>query len=142
MADRQAYAVDDVSWILRLLTGGIVQQFTGPLLEAHRLRVAAQNDAQRLAAESQIASMEAARDIALAEQADRWSATRLGRLLIVVPFGMWWSAVFAVSILNPLFGWGLAIDDIPPRFWEIATVLIPAVILGDAGALVARRWGR
>ena len=142
MADRQADAVDDVNWVLSLLTGGIVEKFTEPLLEAHRLRLAAQNDSERLTAEKQIASLEAARAIAVAEQSDRWSATRIGRLLIVVPFGVWWTAVFAVSILNPLFGWTLTIDDIPSRFWDIATVLIPAVILGDAGALVARRWSR
>jgi len=142
VADRQADAVDDVNWVLSLLTGGIVEKFTEPLLEAHRLRLAAQNDSERLTAEKQIASLEAARDIAVAEQSDRWSATRIGRLLIVVPFGVWWTAVFAVSILNPLFGWTLTIDDIPSRFWDIATVLIPAVILGDAGALVARRWSR
>ena len=131
-----------MSWFVGLLTGGIIQQFTAPLLEAHRLRLAAQNDSERLMAEKQIASLEAARDIALAEQSDRWSATRIGRLLIVVPFGVWWTAVFAVSILNPLFGWTLTIDDIPSRFWDIATILIPAVILGDAGALAARRWAR
>jgi len=142
VANRQADAVDDVNWVLSLLTGGIVEKFTEPLLEAHRLRLAAQNDSERLTAEKQIASLEAARDIAVAEQSDRWSATRIGRLLIVVPFGVWWTAVFAVSILNPLFGWTLTIDDIPSRFWDIATVLIPAVILGDAGALVARRWSR
>lgn len=131
-----------MSWLMQLLGGGIIRQFTEPLLEAHRQRLAARNDAERLAAEGAIARLEAARDIALAEQCDRWSATRIGRLLIVVPFGLWWSAVFAVSILNPLFGWALAIDDIPPRFWDIAVILIPAIILGDAGALVARRWRR
>lgn len=131
-----------MSWFVGLLTGGIIQQFTAPLLEAHRLRLAAQNDRERLDAEKQIASLEAARDIALAEQGDRWSATRLGRLLIVVPFGLWWTAVFAVSILNPLLGWSLSIDDIPSRFWDIAVILIPAIIIGDAGALVARRMRR
>ncbi len=131
-----------MNWIVGLMKGGIIQQFTGPLLEAHRLRLAAQNDRERLAAEKQIASIETARDIALAEQSDRWSATRIGRILIVVPFGVWWTSVFAVSILNPMFGWTLSIDDIPPRFWDIATILIPAVILGDAGALAARRWAR
>lgn len=131
-----------MSWILRLLSGGVIQQFTGPLLEAHQQRLAARNDAERLAADREIARLEAARDIAIAEQSDRWSATRLGRLLIVVPFGVWWTAVFVVSIVNPLFGWSLTIDDIPPRFWEISVILIPAIILGDAGALVARRWGR
>lgn len=131
-----------VSGILRLLGGGIVEKFTGPLLRAHELRLQAKNDADRLAAEQEIARLEAARDIALAESSDRWSATRLGRLLIVLPFGIWWGAVFAVSILNPLFGLALEIHDIPPRFWEIAVILIPAIILGDAGALVARRWRR
>lgn len=131
-----------MSWILTLLTGGIVQQFTGPLLEAHRQRLAAQNDADRLAAEGEIARLESARDIAMAEQSDRWSATRLGRLLIVVPFGVWWTSVFAVSIANPLFGLALSIDDIPSRFWDISAILIPAIILGDAGALAARRWKR
>lgn len=131
-----------MNWVVTLLTGGIIQQFTEPLLEAHRDRMAAQNDSERLKAEEQIASLETARDIALAEQSDRWSATRIGRLLIVVPFGLWWTAVFAVSILNPTFGWELTIDDIPPKFWDIATILIPAVILGDAGTLVARRWAR
>lgn len=131
-----------MSWIAKLIGGGIIGQFTQPLLEAHRLRLAAQNDRERLDAEKQIASLEAARDIALAEQGDRWSATRLGRLLIVVPFGLWWTAVFAVSILNPLLGWSLSIDDIPSRFWDIAVILIPAIIIGDAGALVARRMRR
>jgi hypothetical protein len=120
----------------------LIEQFTVPILEAHRLQLNAQNERERVAAEKQLASLSAARDIALAEQSDRWSATRLGRLLIVVPFGVWWTAVFAVSILNPLFGWTLTINDIPSRFWDIATILIPAVILGDAGALAARRWNR
>lgn len=127
-------------WLVQLLGGGIIRQFTEPLLEAHRQRLAAQTDAERLEAEQQIARLEAARDIALAEQADRWSATRLGRLLIIVPFGLWWASVFAVSILNPLLGLTLAIHDIPPRFWDSAAILIPAIILGDAGALAARRW--
>ena len=125
-----------------LLTGGVIQQFTGPLLEAHRQRLEAQNSVERLAAEQEIARLEAARDIALAEQGDRFSATRIGRLLIVVPFGLWWAAVFVVSIANPLLGLSWSIDDIPPRFWDASLVLIPAIILGDAGALVARRWGR
>ena len=131
-----------MGWLIKFLGSGIIGQFTGPLLEAHRLRLAAQNDQERIAADQQIARLEAARDIAMAEQSDRWSATRLGRLLIVVPFGLWWSAVFAVSIVNPIFGLALTIDDIPARFWDIAAILIPAIILGDAGALAARRWRR
>lgn len=130
------------AWLLNLLTGGIIQQFTAPLLEAHRLRLTARNDSERVEADKELARLEAARDIAIAEQADRWSATRLGRWLIVVPFGLWWAAIFVVSIVNPLGGWSLVIDDIPPRVWDAALVLVPAIVIGDAGALVARRWRR
>lgn len=125
-----------------VLGGGVIQQFTGPLLEAHRQRLEAQNGAERLAAEQEIARLEAARDIALAEQGDRFSATRIGRLLIVVPFGLWWAAVFVVSIVNPLFGLSWSVDDIPPRFWDASLILIPAIIVGDAGVLMVRRMGR
>ncbi|HEY9250989.1 MAG TPA: hypothetical protein VIO38_17730, partial [Rariglobus sp.] len=78
----------------------------------------------------------------------RWSATRIGRLLIVLPFGLWWTAIFAVSIINPLMGWAignparLIIEDVPPHLWDIAVILIPAILLGDAGALLARRVGK
>ncbi|MCC5960528.1 MAG: hypothetical protein JJU08_14445 [Rhodobacteraceae bacterium] len=129
-----------MKWLVSILTGGVVQQFTAPLLEAHRQRLAAQNNTDRIAAEQEIARLEAARDVALAESSDRFSATRIGRLLIVVPFGLWWAAVFGVSIINPLFGLAWSIDDIPPRFWDAALVLIPAIILGDAGALALKRW--
>ena len=127
---------------LALFRGGLVKQFTEPLLRAHEAKLAAQNDEQRLEAEQTIAKIEAARDIAVIEAGDRMSATRIGRLLIVVPFGLWWSAVFGVSIANPIFGLGLTINDIPPRFWDAAMVLIPAILIADAGALVARKWTR
>lgn len=127
--------------IISILGGGIVKQFTGPLLDAYNARLKAQNDAERLAADLVIKRLEAARDIALAEAADRWSATRIGRMLIVVPFGLWWTAIYAVQILNPWFGLSLVVVDVPPHINQMATILIPAILLGDAGALVARRIG-
>lgn len=131
-----------IGWIVRLASGGIIERFTGPLLEAHRQRLQAQNNAERVAAEQEIARLEAARDIALAEQHDRWSATRIGRLLIVIPFGCWWSAIYLVQILNPWFGLELVVIDVPRHIHDMALILIPAIIIGDAGALVARRIRR
>lgn len=128
-----------MTWLLQLLSGGIVKQFTGPLVDAYKARLAATNDAQRLEAEQTIAKLEAARDIALAEASDRWSATRIGRLLVVLPWGVWWTAIFVVSIVNPLFGWSLTIHDVPPRIWDAANILIPAILIGDALALWRRR---
>ncbi len=130
---------DVIRAILSWLSGGIVGQIADPLLAAYKAKLAATNDAERLAAESEIARLEAVRSIALAEAQDRLSATRMGRLLIVVPFGLWWAAIFAVSIVNPLFGWSLLIHDLPPRIWDAAMVLVPAIVIADAGAMALRR---
>lgn len=128
-----------MSWLLQLLGGGIIEKFTGPLLDAYKAKLNAANDADRVAAEQNIKGIEAARDIALAEAADRWSATRIGRWLIVVPFGLWWAAIYLVQIINPWFGLSLVVIDVPPRIHDMALILIPAIVLGDAFALVGRR---
>lgn len=127
-----------MNWLLSLIGGGVVERFTGPLLDAYKARLTAQNDAERLAAEQTITRIEAARDIALAEAADRWSATRVGRWLIVVPFGLWWASIYLVQIINPWFGLNLVVIDVPSRIHDMALILIPAIVIADAGALVTR----
>lgn len=127
-----------MNWLLSLLTGGVVERFTGPLLDAYKAKLNAANDAERLAAEQTIEKIEAARDIAMAEAADRWSAVRVGRWLIVIPFGLWWAAIYLVQIVNPWFGLSLVVIDVPPRIHDMALVLIPAILIADAGALVGR----
>jgi hypothetical protein len=132
----------EMKWLSDLLFGGIIEKFTGPLLAAYQAKLEAETDQQKLAAEEAIKGIEAARDIAVAETTDRWSATRLGRLLIVIPFGLWWAAIYMVQILNPWFGLHLVVVDVPPRINDMALVLIPAIVIGDAGALLARRLKR
>lgn len=127
--------------LLAFLTGGIVQQFTGPLVEAYKAKISAKNDTQRIEAEQTIAKLEAARDIALAEAQDRWSATRIGRWLIVTPWGIHWALIYIVSIINPNLGTSFVVQAVPTAVNDMALILIPAIILGDAGALVARKIG-
>lgn len=131
-----------MSWLANLLLGGLVEKFTGPLLAAYQAKLGAETDEKRLAAEQAIRSIEAARDIAIAEAADRWSATRVVRWLIVVPFGVWWAAIYLVQIVNPWFGLSLVVVAVPPDIHGMALVLVPAIVIGDAGALIARRFGR
>lgn len=131
-----------LSVILNFLGGGIIGQFTKPLLEAYQARLKAQNDSERIEADMAIARLEAARDIAVAEAADRWSATRVGRWLIVVPWGIWWAYGCLIQIANPLFGLSLTVVALPPGWDSTAMVLIPAIVLGDAAALTARKIGR
>jgi hypothetical protein len=128
-----------MGWLLKLLTGGLVEKFTGPLLDAYRAKLNAANDAERIAADVDIARLEGLRSIAMAEAADRWSATRIGRLLIVLPWAVWWFLIFAVSIINGLFGTTFVIYAVPADIREMALILIPAIVIADAGALIARR---
>lgn len=143
-----------MNWLLSLLGGGLVEKITGPLVEAYKAKLSASNDNDRLAAEERIAEIEsdlsriaAARDIALAETANRWSATSMGRWLIAVPFGIWYASILLVQILNPwvlqpLFGITAVVIDIPPRIYDISMVLVPAIIIADAGAIISRRFGK
>ena len=128
--------------ILKWLGGGVIGQFTGPLLKAYEVKLAAQNDEQRIEAEKTIARLEAARDIAVVEAGRAWSATSVGRWLIVVPFGLWWSAIYLVQIINPWFGLELVVIDVPPHIMDMAKILVPAIVIADAGAFAASRLRR
>lgn len=124
--------------ILKFLGGGIVSQFTAPLLDAYKAKLAATDNAQRIAADEAIKGMEVARDIAVSEAGRKWSATSIGRLLIVLPFGLWWAAIFAVQMLNPWFGLHLVVITVPPDIMDMAKTLVPAIVIGDVGALFVR----
>lgn len=130
---------DMIKLILDWLGGGVVKQVSNALVEAYRVRTQAANDEQRIAADIEIQRLENLRAVAAMEAAGRWSATRIGRLLIVVPFGLWWAAIYIVQIINPWFGMNLTVIDVPAKIHDMALILIPAILLADAGALVARR---
>jgi hypothetical protein len=127
-----------MNWLASLLTGGLVEKFTGPLERAWQAYIDASNNEKRLDAEKAIRSIEAARDIAVAEAADRFSAVRLGRWLIVVPFGLWWAACCLIQIINPWLGLNLVVIALPPSVEDMAKILVPAIVVGDAGALISR----
>lgn len=129
-----------LKFLLNLFSGGIVSQFTEPLNRAWEAKLGADTSEAVLAAEKDIARIEASRDIAVAQASDRWSATSLGRLLIVVPFGVWWASIYLVQIINGLLGTGFVIIDVPARIFDMASILIPAIVIADAGALAAKKF--
>lgn len=118
--------------ISRLLSGGLADQ----LRRAYEAKLNAANDNDRIAAEQDIARISAAVDMARVASSDRWGATSLGRYLIVLPYGIWWAAVHLDSIINAEW----SVLALPPQIDGMAQVLIPAIILADGAALVARRW--
>ena len=94
--------------ILDWLGGGVIKQFTGPLLAAYQAKLAAQNDAERLAAEQQIAFFEG--QIALAQTAvqhDKWWSTRelIGKCVLVY--------VAKLVVWDTVLAWGVTPDPGP-----------------------------
>lgn len=91
-----------VSAILGWLGGGVLKQLTDPLLQAYQQKLSAQNDAERLAAEQQIAFYEG--QIALARdaaQSDRWYSPRSLMAYcatIVVAKLLVWDTVFGLGV--------------------------------------------
>jgi hypothetical protein len=125
--------------IARLAGSSAMRGLSDPLIRAYEAKLNAANDAERLAAERDIASLEARASIARIEASDRFSARRIGSLLVVVPFGLWFGGVYMVSILNGLFGWHLVILDVPPRIDAIAMLLVPTILASEVfGGAVSR----
>ena len=120
------------SWLI----GGGISDLTDKLSRAYEQKLNAENSEQARAAEILIERLETQRAIATIEAQDRWSALRIGRLLIVVPFGIWWAAIFVVSTFNLQF----AVLDIPPRIWDMAYLLIPAILLGEVAQSGVKWW--
>lgn len=124
--------------ILTWLTGGGLRGITDQLLAAYEAKLKAENDEQAREAQILIERLETQRAIAVIEAADRWSALRVGRWLIVVPFGLWWSAIFADSIFS--FTWDVL--ALPDQIWDLAFYLIPAILLGDVTQFGIRQFKR
>jgi hypothetical protein len=122
--------------IIGWLTGGGLNGLAAQLRKAHEAKLAAQTQSEVLAAEHDMARLENAYRLASLANDDRWSATSLGRYLVVVPFGVWWAATYIDSTFS--FAWATLE---PPRYLvDMAEWLVPAIIVGDVGKSVARRF--
>lgn len=131
-----------IAAILRFLSGGVVGEITGAYKETLRLRLAAENDEKRLELDRQLESLANQREIALAELRWRWNPVTVGRYLIVVPFGIWWAGIFIVSIVNPNFGTVWVVQAVPANIMSMAQILVPGIIVADAGLFIGRRYLR
>lgn len=129
-------------WLLatigRWIAGGGAAGLVGQWTDLQEKKLAAENDSQRIALEHEQMRVQAMIETGQQAVADRWSATSLGRYLIVVPYGVWWTAIFIVSTFNL----GFTVQAIPPAIQAQADWLVPAIIIGDLGQTVARRFRR
>lgn len=120
-----------VSWLL----GGGVNLLLAEWRELRRQELEAENDAQRLHLQREQTRVQAAIEMARLANDDRWSATSIGRYLIVVPFGIWWTAIFIDSIFA--FEWDVL--ALPPDIMDLSVWLVPAIVVADAGRIVFKR---
>ncbi len=121
-------------WLGELVLGPILN--TG--LDAWKAKLQSDNEHERIEAERFFARVNAQRDLAVAETGYFWSATRIGRMLFVLPLGVWWAAGVFDSVF--LFSWNIA--ALPPQLWAIAEVIIPSLFLAESAQLAIRYWGR
>lgn len=119
--------------ILSLLggSGGIAAQ----IREAYAARLAAQTDEAKLAADLDIKRLENAASLAEIASRDRWGATSVGRYLVVIPFGMWYS----FGMLDSTFAFEWNTLALSPQLLELTRWLVPAIIIGDVGRSIFRR---
>lgn len=125
------------------LLGGASQAVLGDTASKLIDRFAALKDAstevERAEIEKEIEQLRLIHDLQKPSSTWRWSPMILGQYLIVLPFGLWWAAVFIVSVVRPYLVEGkISVDNVPPHLFDMAVWLIPLVIVGT----VLDRTGR
>ncbi|MBD8874869.1 hypothetical protein [Roseibium polysiphoniae] len=125
-----------IAAILTWLSGSVLER----LLAHARQRLDGKTEQDRIAAElaaeeirAEIAARSEARKVLLAENGQFFSAGRLGRLVFVLPLGLWWAAVCLDSVFR--FGWKIA--EVPVlRDWGGA--IITSLFLVDGVKSISR----
>lgn len=115
--------------VVRWLTGGGLNGLAEQFRLAHEAKIKATTHDQKLAADLDMQRIEAMVQMTQLANADRWSATSIGRYLIAIPFGLWYSLIIADSIFA--FEWDVL--ALPPAIMDLSIWLFPAIIVGDLG---------
>lgn len=121
-------------WIVKSLlnlftgSGGLADS----LQKAYEAKLTAETDVEKISAERDLQRIEAAVEMSRIAASDRWGATSIGRYLIVLPYGVWWAAVFVDSVFN--MPW--VILALPPQIDGMAKILIPAILIAEVGRTV------
>lgn len=132
-----------MSALLALLAGPLLKALVGLMERCLSAKEREGELAAELAVEEIRAEMQAraeARKVLIAEQGHLLSAGRIGRLLFVLPLGVWWAAVIADSIFR--FSWNVAALPAPLDEWAGGIVLSLFLVDGAQGVARSLRGGR
>jgi hypothetical protein len=133
-----------LSTILSWLTGGIIDSFTKPLVQAYEIKAKATNNHERLAADITIKQLEgdmqarqSAKEIRLAT-AGFWEMRAL-TFIIAFPFALHSALVGLDTVFD--FSWEIAAYPKPFDEWEGTILLRFFAIQGGVTAIKALAWG-
>ncbi|WP_052699115.1 hypothetical protein [Hyphomicrobium sp. 99] len=95
-----------MTWLLSLLTGGLVEKLVAPLERAYQAKIAAQTNKDKLAADQAVKFFEGQISLAtIAAQSDKWWSTRelIGKcaLLYVAKIVVWDTVLALGSTPDP-----------------------------------------
>lgn len=90
----------------------------------------AATEVEKAQIEREIVQLKAIHDLQKPSSSTWFSPMMVGQYLIVISFGLWWAGVFAVSVVNGLWGTDFVIFDVPPHIFEMAKWVIPAIVVG------------
>ncbi|WP_201271831.1 hypothetical protein [Sinorhizobium meliloti] len=124
-------------WLLRWIAGKLTGDLVGALERAHAARLAAANDAQRIAADIQIKTIEA-KMAASAESADvvkegmQHKVFWIPWLIASVPCAAW----FGWGMLDSLAGGSLPdVTTLPPQLKGYADIVFANIFYAGAGVV-------
>ena len=109
-----------LSWFL----GGGLSSITSALTDAYRAKLAAANEADRIAADEMIAQLQAQRDV-MAAEAGKFSLDGLMRLLFAMPFAVYYAKLVLIDkVLCSITGCSWSTDALSPNLTAISGIVI------------------
>ena len=122
-----------IGLILNFLGGGIVGQIGKELNAAYKNKLAAKNNTERVEADKVISTLQARKDVLVAESRSRWNIAF--RAFLALPFGLFvWKAV----VWDKLLGLG-ATDDLSADLWNLMMVVYGFYFVYETASLFKRK---
>lgn len=122
-----------LAWLLKFVAGGGLASITGQIADAYKAKQTAQTDAAKIEADAQIQTLEAQRDVLVAEAASRGPASWI-RPLFALPFVIF---NFKIIVWDKVLGWG-STDPLSADVIHIEMIIISAYFLSRGAEKVTR----
>lgn len=121
------------AWLGKWLLGGGLAGITAQLAEAYKQRIDAQTEQERIAADERVKTLEAQRDVLVAETASGGFAAWI-RPLFALPFVIY---IWKLIVWDKVLALG-ATDPLSPELSDIMLLVITAYFIGRTAEKVAR----